>query len=57
MIPFCFGGAILMVFLTSNFMPLLSDRYGVSAGMLIPLSALIGVVLGWFAMSIFFRLI
>ena len=56
-IPFCFGGAILMVFLTSTFTPLLSERYGENTLLLIPASALLGIVLGWGAMMLFFSLI
>ena len=56
-IPFCFGGAILMVSLTSTFMPLLSERYGESALMLIPLSALGGILIGWGAMSLLLSLV
>ena len=55
-IPFCFVGVVLMVFLTSTFTPLLSERYGVSALLLIPTSALLGIVFGWVAMSLLFSL-
>ena len=46
-----------MVFLTSTFTPLLSERYGESALLLIPASLLVGVVLGWFAMLLLFSLL
>ena len=51
-LPFCFGGAILMVFLTSTFTPMMSEDFGESALLLIPISAVIGVLLGWLVMSV-----
>ena len=46
-----------MVFLTSTFTPLLSERYGGSALLFIPASAVTGVVLGWCATLLLFSLL
>jgi hypothetical protein len=56
-IPFCFGGAILMVFLTSTFAQKMSEHIGEWVLILTPLSAIVGLFLGWQMMMLFFRLI
>ena len=56
-IPFCFGGAILMVFLTSTFGPKMSEYIGEWTLILIPLSAIFGLFLGWGLMLLIFSLI
>lgn len=50
-IPFCIGGMILMVLLTSTLAPKISEYIGEWTLILIPFSALIGLVLGWMVLS------
>lgn len=46
-----------MVFLTSTFAPKLSEYIGEWALIMIPLSAIVGLFLGWQMMWLFFSLI
>lgn len=46
-----------MVFLATTFTPLLSERFGEKALLFIPLSALLGIFLGWQLMMLLFSLV
>lgn len=55
--PFCIAGSILMVLLAMAITPRMSEHWGGWALMLIPVSAILGLPLGWMMMMLlFFRL-